>query len=176
MNNDALVTELQQYANLHIMRSFEYLLVSTHFANYVNNREGFEKVFRSLSDSTWSDGIQLIKHITKRGGNHSFVRADDPLTRKDNMYEQYELQSLSRAVDVQKHLANQAFRIHNTALHRHANSHDAEIAQYIEEEFAEKHAEEVRKLVGHVSDLRRLSEGNDVSLAIHLFDEYLQKA
>lgn len=175
MNNPLLVAELQKYANLHIMRSFEYLLVATHFSNYVNNREGFEKVFRKLSDSTWEDGIDLIKHIALRGGNHSFTeRMVDGLPGKKT-YELYELQSLGRAVDVQKHLADEAFKIHNIALRKH-EIHDPEIAQYIEEEFAEKHAEEVRKLVGHVSDLRRMSEGSDASLALHLFDDYLQKS
>lgn len=177
MDNPSLISELQQFANLHIMRSFEYLLVSTHFANYVNNREGFEKMFRKLSDSTWEDGIDVIKHIGMRGGNHSFAqRPIEKLVKKEHMYEQYELQSLGRAVDVQKHLADEAFQIHNTALRRHRDTHDPEIAQYIEEKFAEKHAEEVRTLVGHVSDLRRMSQGKDVSLALHLFDQYLAKA
>lgn len=179
-DNQHLLKELQQYANLHIKRSFEYLLVSTHFANYEHNRVGFEKLFHKLSDETWNDGIEIIKHITKRGGVHRFDERM-PLVEKDKPnYEDYELQAMAKAVDVQKHLAEKALDIHRDALKHHKDHghslHDAEIAHYIEEEFAEKQAESVRTLVGHVTDLRKLLlEGKDGSLALHLFDEYLQK-
>jgi ferritin len=36
------------------------------------SREGFEKLFRKLSDSAWDDAIDLIKYITKRGGTMEF--------------------------------------------------------------------------------------------------------
>lgn len=177
MESNNLSTELQEYANLHILRSFEHLLVSVHFANYVNNRPGYEQLFRKLSDEAWEDGIDLMKHVGMRGVKHNFTfRTVDPLPNSKDKYEHYELPAMSRAVDVQKHLANEAMKIHATALRRHENVHDAEIAQYIEEKFAEKHAKEVSTLVGHVSDLTKFSEGNDMSLALHMFDEYLQKA
>lgn len=50
-----------------------FLLQSTHFANYEQSREGFEKLFRKLSDSTWDDAIHLIKFIAKRGGTMDFA-------------------------------------------------------------------------------------------------------
>jgi hypothetical protein len=46
---------------------------ATHFGNYEKSREGFEKLFRKLSDSTWDDAIDLIKYITKRGGVMDFA-------------------------------------------------------------------------------------------------------
>jgi hypothetical protein len=174
-----LVVDMQHYANLHLKRSFEHLLVSTHFANYINNRPGFEKLFRELSDEAWEDGIELIKHIGKRDAIHNFEAAvEDKLNpdKKTDIYEQYELQAMSRAVDVQKNLAAEAFKIHETALRRHKNVHDPEIAHFIEEKFAGKHAEQIKTLVGHVVDLREFTKSADTSLAIHLFDEYLMKA
>lgn len=158
------------------MRSFEYLLMSTHFANYEKNRVGFEKLFRKLSDDTWDDAIDLIKYIGKRGGTHSFVqRVGDVLQPGDGNgnYESSELQSLGKAVDIQKQLAKDAFQIHESVTRKH--THDPELANYIEEEFAEKHSEEIRKLVGHVSDLSKMLAGPDYSLSLYLFDDYLQK-
>jgi hypothetical protein len=39
-----------------------------------------------------------------------------------------------------------------------------------------RHAENVRKLAGHTSDLQRLlTENKQASLSLFLFDEYLQK-
>jgi len=49
-----------------------FVTQSTHFGNYEQSREGFEKLFRKLSDSTWDDAIHLIKYITKRGGKMNF--------------------------------------------------------------------------------------------------------
>lgn len=46
---------------------------ATHFGNYEKSREGFEKLFQKLSDSTWDDAIDLIKYITKRGGVMDFA-------------------------------------------------------------------------------------------------------
>lgn len=50
---------------------------ATHFGNYEKSREGFEKLFRKLSDSTWNDAIDLIKYITKRGGVMDFAARKD---------------------------------------------------------------------------------------------------
>jgi hypothetical protein len=50
------------------------------------------------------------------------------------------------------------------------------VSSYLEEHFLHRHAESVRSLAGHASDLKRLlSEDKQTSLALFLFDEYLQK-
>ncbi|OWR45735.1 ferritin LCH [Danaus plexippus plexippus] len=59
--------ELQAYANLHLRRSYEFLLSSAYYNNYQTNRQGFSKLFRKLSDDAWSKTVDLIKHITLRG-------------------------------------------------------------------------------------------------------------
>lgn len=54
-----------------------------------------------------------------------------------------------------------------------------QIAQYLEEEFIEYQAKTIRDLAGHTSDLKKFvtgNNGNDLSLSLYLFDEYLQKA
>lgn len=62
-----VATEMQAYANMHLEKSFEYLLSSTYYNNYQTNRLGFTKLFRKLSDDAWEKSIDLIKHITMRG-------------------------------------------------------------------------------------------------------------
>lgn len=96
--------DLQSFANKHLTHSFQYLLLSSHFGNYEKNRMGFSKLFRKLSDSTWSEGIELIKYLTKRGGSMDFKskRQEDTLTETQNdTYELYELESLAKALDIQ---------------------------------------------------------------------------
>lgn len=53
--------------------------MSTHFGNYKDQRLGFEKFFRSLSDRTWNDAIDLIKYLTKRGRKMNFAEEATPV-------------------------------------------------------------------------------------------------
>lgn len=173
--------DLQSYANDHIARSFDYLLMSIHFGNYVNNREGFEKLFRQLSDATWNDAIDLIKYITKRGGQMNFsARKGTPETvskPKEARHELYEIESLARGLDTQKKLAEEAHRIHAEVIRHHQAYHDPEVASYLEEKFMHRQADKVREFAGLTSDLKKLiSEPKQASLSLFLFDEYLQKS
>lgn len=172
---------LQQYANHQIEKSFEYLLLATNFGTYVKNRPGFEKQFRGLSDKSWNNGIELIKHITKRGGSHDFLIGSSNRTNEDSKKKQVldlnELNALALTLDYEKVLAKEAHHIHER--YSHANnqaSYDPEVAHFIEEEFIEDQASTIRKLSGYTNDLKQLLKGtSDVSLSLYLFDEYLSK-
>lgn len=167
-----VMEDISNYVNTHITRSFQYLLMSTHFGSYEANRPGFEKLFRVLSDQAWNHAQGLIKHMTKRGGKMDFEhREEDKLAErnpKKAVYELRELEGLARALDIQKSLAKQAFNLHK-------KSKDPELNQYLEEEFIEGHADTIRNLAGHTTDLKSLSKGPDASLSVYLFDEYLLK-
>eukprot|EP01054_Gregarina_sp_Poly1_P006583 Gregarina_sp_Poly_1__6582@NODE_3530_length_1030_cov_8_632399_g2239_i0_p1_GENE_NODE_3530_length_1030_cov_8_632399_g2239_i0NODE_3530_length_1030_cov_8_632399_g2239_i0_p1_ORF_typecomplete_len222_score24_35Ferritin/PF00210_24/6_8e23_NODE_3530_length_1030_cov_8_632399_g2239_i0139804 len=167
---------LQSYANSHIARSFEYLLMSTHFGNYEKNREGFEKLFRKLSDTKWDNAIDLIKYITKRGGTMNFSARESEEPAGDRIHELYEIGALARSLDTEKKLAKDAFLIHRESSRHHEGSHDPEVSSYLEEHFLHRQAETIRELAGHSSDLKRLlGENKQASLSLFLFDEYLQK-
>ncbi|XP_072943212.1 ferritin light chain [Epargyreus clarus] len=171
--------EMQAYANLHIERSYQYLLSAAYFNNYQTNRAGFTKLFKKLSDDTWAKSIELIKHITMRGDEMDFTsRSTQASAAKNVTIELQELGSLAHALDTQKEMAERAFHIHREATRNNAKSHDPEIAQYLEEEFVEYQAKLIRDLAGHTTDLKKFivsNNGQDLSLALYLFDEYLQK-
>lgn len=46
--------------------------MSSYFGNFEAQREGFKELYRKLSDKTWSDAIDMIKYITRRGGKMNF--------------------------------------------------------------------------------------------------------
>ncbi|KAL3276455.1 hypothetical protein HHI36_011836 [Cryptolaemus montrouzieri] len=166
-----LEPDLVKYATSHLVKSFEYLLMSTHFGNYDMNREGFEKLFRGYSDSKWADTIELIKHITKRGGKMNF----SPISTSADNYELYEIESLAKALDMEKSSMNDAYLIHERAIRKIDSSHDPEISHYIEEEFVEKEAGTIRELTGYITELSQmLAESEDNGLALHFFDDYLK--
>ena len=171
------LSDLQGYANQHIVKSFEYLLMATHFGNYEKNRVGFEKLFRGLSDKAWEDAFDLIKYIGKRGGAMNFgMPQGSALGQSSAVYELYEMESLGKALDMEKHLATEAYNIHRKAIRSNNEHHDPEISAYIEEHFVHGHASIIRKLSGYITDLRGFfSDKTTSSLALYLFDEYLSK-
>ncbi|WP_248786209.1 ferritin family protein [Escherichia coli] len=174
-----LASEMQAYANLHLERSYEYLLSAAYYNNYQTNRAGFSKLFKKLSDETWEKTIEIIKHITTRGGVMDFSRRSvKESVKKNYTVELHEVESLAKALDTQKELAERAFYIHREATRNSEQLHDPEVAQYLEEEFIEDQAKCIRDLAGHTADLKKFiasNKGQDLSLSMYLFDEYLQK-
>lgn len=175
-----VATEMQAFANLHLDLSYQYLLSSAYFNNYQTNRAGFTKLFRKMSDEAWAKTIDIIKHITMRGDTMNFAQRsthDTPANREYTV-ELHELESLAKALDTQKDLAERAFHIHREATRNSPKLHDPEITQFLEEEFIEDQAKTIRNLAGHATDLKKFitaNNGQDLSLALYLFDEYLQK-
>ncbi|XP_023012496.2 ferritin light chain [Leptinotarsa decemlineata] len=175
---DVVQPALQKFTNHHFIRSFEYLLLSTNFANYEKNRPGFEKLFRSLSDDKWEEGIELIKYLTKRGGQMNFATVSEELLEENELERSFELNefaAVARALDFEKRIALEANSIHGEATRMNKNFHDPEISDHLEHEFVHKQRDVIRKLAGYATDLNDLLDGPDSSLSLFLFDEYLQK-
>lgn len=94
--------------------------------------------------------------------------------KESRVLELNELNSLAKALDTEKQLAEEALRIHSQA--QPHNKHDAAIAHYIEEQFVESQAKCVRELAGYTSDLKNLLAERDPSVSVFLFDQYLKKS
>lgn len=124
------VQHLQAYANEQLIKSFDYLLLSANFGTYVKNRPGFAKQFRELSDVAWGRSIDLIKHITKRGGQHDFYtrRSATVSTPQKRILELNEINALALALDTEKQLAVEAHGLHERYSHaNHKSRYDAEV-------------------------------------------------
>lgn len=119
------VQHLQAYANEQLLKSYDYLLLSANFGTYVKNRPGFEKQFRGLSNAAWERSIDLIKHITKRGGEHDFYtrRAVTVSTPPKRVLELNEVNALAYALDTEKSLATEAHGLHERYSHANHKSH-----------------------------------------------------
>uniref|UniRef100_A0A0K8T9U1 Ferritin-like diiron domain-containing protein n=1 Tax=Lygus hesperus TaxID=30085 RepID=A0A0K8T9U1_LYGHE len=200
---DKRANQLRKYIKEHIANSFEYLLQWANFNNYKKDREGFAKLYRKLSDDTWEDGIKLVQYLGKRGVELDFdslIYQTPPqkygVGPVGKSKSESEIVSLAKVLDLHKQLAISGNSIHEDSIKhdslRHdsrdsnlevEHQHDIELAHFIEEEFAGKHAQTVRDLAGHSNDLQRLlKEGGrddkklDASgFYVHLFDEYLRK-
>lgn len=171
-----VIKDLQNYANVHIARNFQFLLLSIHFNNYNAQRGGFSALFRKYADKTWEDSINLIKYIAKRGGSMDFAYKKQAVANTDiENYEMSEILSMSKSLDIWKAVAEEAHNIHGEAARRREQYHDPEVSSYIENNFVHQHAEIIRELAGHTNDLKRLlAETTDASLALFLFDHTLK--
>lgn len=124
------VDHVQAYANEQLLKSYDYLLLAANFGTYVKNRPGFEKQFRALSDTAWERSIDLIKHITKRGGQHNFARRRSVTvsTQGNRVSELNEIDALAFALDTEKSLALEAHSLHERYSHaNHKSRYDAEV-------------------------------------------------
>jgi len=171
-----LLLFLQYFANVHVTRSFQFLLMSTYFGNYETNREGFSKLYKKLSDEMWHKAIDIIKYITKRGGKADLkYKKEAPVNIAIDTFEMHEIGSLAKAIDMMKAIAEEAHHIHGEIARRRDAFHDPEIASFIENEFVHKHSEKIRELAGHANDLKKILSSNDANLGLFLFDSYLKK-
>lgn len=105
-------------------------MLSANFGTYVKNRPGFEKQFRQLSDTAWSRSIDLIKHITKRGGTHDFYarRSATISSQQKRILELNEIHALAFALDAEKSLSSEAHSLHERYSHANHKAHyDAEV-------------------------------------------------
>lgn len=108
--------------------------MAANFGTHVKNRPGFEKQFRALSDTAWGRSIDLIKHITKRGGTHDFYtrRSASVSAQQKRILELNEINALALALDVEKTLALEAHSIHERYSHANHKAHyDAEVRNNI---------------------------------------------
>ncbi|XP_062122019.1 ferritin light chain isoform X1 [Drosophila sulfurigaster albostrigata] len=169
--------KLQNYIQLQLKKSYEYLLLATHFNSYQMNRPGFQKLYQGLSDRAFDDTIELIRQVTRRGGSVDFSKPHQHGAAEVPEVHLNELESLARALDVEKELTTGAIHVHTSATHssNENREHDPEMAHYIQENFLSKQAKSVRTLSGYANDLAKLVSVKEPSLSVYLFDEYLQK-
>ncbi|KAK7872481.1 hypothetical protein R5R35_014272 [Gryllus longicercus] len=190
------IRDLQIYANMHITRNFQYLLMSSHFGNYRKEREGFKKLYRKLSDTAWQDAIDLIKYIAMRGGKMDFHYDEDGSdvtvevsphavehglegSRREGRIlsalmalEGDDVRStiaMSELESLGKSLDIQkklALKAHE--IYKASHRHDPEISDYVEDKFMHKHAKTIRNLAGYTRDLSRLLEGEKDTSAVGL--------
>lgn len=166
-----LEEQLQIFVNHNLYLSFYFLLLSTHFGNLKEQRDGFKKLYRKYSDDMWEDTVDTMKFMVKRGGKISF--AERHMKNTSEVFEYDEIESLAKALDKHKAFMGDAFELHDKAS-RHG-VHDPSIAHFIEEKYLDTQTERIRDLAGYVNDLKRLSAKNQ-GLSLYLFDEFLQKS
>lgn len=118
--------DIRKYVKDQVAASYDYLMLASYYGNYVKHRPGFHKQFKSLADKAWSNSIDLIKFITKRGGRMVFDGANNGAQKK--ILELDEIHAMGYALDTEKSLAVNANHIHQKSSHAaHPKHYDADV-------------------------------------------------
>lgn len=171
-----VVEDMHKYTKQMLVKSYDFLLLSSVFDQYSMDRPGFEKLYRKIADKAWEDTIGLIKYQSRRG---AVVTLDEGkiVHKVSSLLASNETSSLKLALDYEKKLANEAHIMHKKISHTGENNHyDPDAAHYLDENFIEYQSGTIRKLSGHITNLNNiLGEAATKDLGLQMFDEYLDK-
>lgn len=168
--------DMHKYTKQMLVKSYDFLLLSSVFDQYSMDRPGFEKMYRKIADKAWEDTIGLIKYQSRRG---AVVTLDEGkfVHNVSSLLTSNEPSSLKLALDYEKVLANEAHIMHKKISHTgESNHYDPDAAHYLDENFIEYQSGTIRKLSGHIRNLDDiLGEVGTKDLGLQMFDEYLDK-
>lgn len=179
--------DFEEYTSQLADKSFYFLLMSSQFNKHDMDRPGFNKLYRQIADKAWEDTIDLIKYRSRRGANGYLKQLDQSTTSNhtSKLSAMKELSSLQTALDIEKILAKQAHTIHKKVSHDHSLKgvekmhYDPDTAHYLDEKIINYQSGVIRDLAGYVQTLHKMTKSKDDKagdLALHLFDEYLEKS
>ncbi|XP_058117807.1 soma ferritin [Anopheles ziemanni] len=179
---------LNSFTNQLLDKSFKFLFMSSAFNKYDQDRPGFKKLYRKISDKAWEDMVDLIKYESRRG---AYVKLSDSKVNAktfEKILEADEMGSLKTALDFEKTMADKAHELHKQVSHDHHTksgnnqiNYDPDTAHYLDEKIIEYQSGVIRDLAGYVQTLDKITKselGKEKAqdLALHLFDEYLEKS
>ncbi|KFB52779.1 AGAP002464-PA-like protein [Anopheles sinensis] len=181
--------DFAEYTSQLVDKSFYFLIMSSEFDKYHMDRPGFQKLYRKMSDKAWEDAIDLMKYRSRRGVDGYLKQPDQPYDFAKKLSAMTELSSLQTAVEVEKSLATKAHLIHQKVSHDHFTKsgaekihYDPDTAHYLDEKIINYQSGVLRDLAGYVQTLHKITKNGEVGkdqaedLALHLFDEYLEKS
>lgn len=168
--------DMHNYTMQMLVKSYDFLLLSSVFDHYKMDRPGFEKLYRKIADKAWEDTIDLIKYQSRRG---AVVTLDETSRTHElnKLLTSDELGSLKLALNYEKVLATEAHIMHKKISHTSGSNHyDPDVAHYLDEHFIEYQSGTIRKLSGHITNLDNiLGETGTKDLGLQMFDDYLDK-
>lgn len=161
--------ELPNFAKANFYESFNYLLLAMNFDSHLRDRPGFSKLFREQSDKLYDNAVKMIKHMTTRGFEVDFRSGGIDFERTAGVFLSLkEAEALAKALQIEKKLATKSIDLWK-------KTDDAEFKHFVQEEFLEDQIKSVRKFSGYANDVLKFRKDDSYSLAVYLFDEYLQK-
>ncbi|XP_055612381.1 uncharacterized protein LOC129758786 [Uranotaenia lowii] len=131
--------DMNRFTKQMLVKSFDFLLLSSTFDVYSTDRPGFEKLYRKISDKAWEDTMDLIKYQSKRGASVTLDGdANDSTHQVDTLLQSNETSSLKLTLDYEKLLANATHHMHKKISHADSSKHyDPDVAHYLDENFIE---------------------------------------
>lgn len=136
--------------------------------------------FKHSSDEEREHAMKLLKYLNKRGGRIILQDIKNP----DTPYEFTAAEAMEKALDLEKKVNEVRkllilgsffiFQLFQSLLDIHtiANRHnDANLCDFLENEFLQEQVDAIKEIGGHVTNLKRVGEG----LGVFMFDKELSE-
>jgi len=145
--------------NLELYASYTYLSMAYHFDRDDVALAGFHKYFVKASAEEKEHAQKLMKFQNQRGGR--IVLQDIKAPERSDWG--CGLDAVTAALDLEKHVNQSLLDLHAVA----SKHNDAQMADFIENEFLTEQVEAIKELAGYVANLKRVGTG----LGEYMFDK-----
>ncbi|KAL1436344.1 hypothetical protein MTO96_049777 [Rhipicephalus appendiculatus] len=150
---------LQEQVNLELHASLVYMQMAAHLANNKVARGGFARFFRDQSSEEREHAQKLIDYVNLRGGTMSAVHMPPTASWMSV------LDALQAALALEHRVTNRLYE-----LHRLAEEHDAQMADFLEQEFLAEQVRSIDQLQRLITQLQNM----DTGLGEFLLDQQLR--
>jgi len=145
--------------NLELYASYTYMSMAFHFDRDDVALAGFHKYFLKASNEEKEHAQKLMKFQNQRGGR--IVLQDVKAPERSDWG--CGLDAVTAALDLEKHVNQSLLDLHGVA----SKHNDAQMADFIENEFLTEQVEAIKELAGFVTNLKRVGTG----LGEYMFDK-----
>ncbi|XP_037504755.1 soma ferritin [Rhipicephalus sanguineus] len=159
--NDRCRVGLQEQVHLELHASLVYMQMAAHLANNKVARGGFARFFRDQSSEEREHAQKIIDYVNLRGGTVSAVHVDMPPTASWMSV----LDALQAALALEHRVTNRLYE-----LHRLAEEHDPQMADFLEQEFLAEQVRSIDQLQRLITQLQNM----DTGLGEFLLDQQLR--
>jgi len=177
-----LNNETNTLISLHLNHSMKYLLQATHYNEWNVNRPGFHNFFTKLSDDEWNSAVSLMIYAIKRGGRLTSEFKIQTPGDLDFNHQQNEIESLSKALDLEKYTAARTLKLIHDTTHISSESgvpigsRDTPFADFMAERLNDVSVLRIKHLANYVNMLSQVLRSSvDKAYALYTFDHQILK-
>lgn len=154
---------LNQQVNVELIAAYNYQSIASWCSRDTVALKGFAKYYRKMAEEEREHAQKFIDYISMRGG----VVVLKPISAPPTEW-QSGVNILKAALEMERQVNDSLLNLHSVA----AENGDVQLEDYIEGEFLEDQAKDIKKASDLITQLNRT--GNE-GLGLYLFDQQLER-
>jgi len=142
---------LNKQLNIELHASYVYLSMAWYFDRDDVMLPGFHKFFKKCSDEEREHAEEIMKYQNMRGGKVILQNVEKP--ERDAWGSP--LEAMQAALEIEKNVNQTLLDMHQVA----GKHNDPQMCDWIEDSFLTESVEAIKKISGHVTNLKRVGTG-----------------